>query len=98
MDLRNLTIKKFSDGLRKKEFSALEATKAYLAEIKKKNPAIHAYLSVSEDVAIKDAEAADALIASGETHGDLLGVPLALKDNMLIAGGPATAASKILEK
>ena len=95
--LRNLTIKKFHEGLLKKEFSALETTQGFFEYINKKNPEIDAYLSLAEESAVREAEMTDIAIAKGEEIGELAGVPLAIKDNILIKGLPATAASKILE-
>ncbi len=95
--LQKLTIKKFGEGLLKKEFSALEIAQVYFSEIKQNDGKIGAYLSLNEVGALRDAEAVDISIAKGEFVGALAGVPLAIKDNMLIKGLPATSGSKILE-
>ena len=95
--LRNLTIKSFHDGLVKKKFSALEIAKEFFKRIASTNEDIGAYLSLNEERALSDAEALDFAIGEGEKIGLLAGVPLAIKDNILIKGLPATAASKILE-
>ena len=95
MDLRNLTIKKARRMLDSKEITAVELASAYLEEIKKKNPELNAYLEVYDDV-LAQAEAADKRIQVGEST-PLLGIPLAIKDNILIQGKKVTAASKILE-
>ncbi|MDO8664508.1 MAG: Asp-tRNA(Asn)/Glu-tRNA(Gln) amidotransferase subunit GatA [Candidatus Liptonbacteria bacterium] len=95
--LHNLTIKKFHDELLKKEFSAFEITKGFFKEISERDSEIGAYLSLNEEDAFRQAKAVDASIADGKSIGVLAGVPLAIKDNMLIKGLPATAASKILE-
>jgi len=97
VSLHSLTIKKFHDGLLKKEFSALEMTQAFFGWIEKKDKEIGAYLSLHKDEAVCQAEAADLKIAKGEPLNVLAGAPLAIKDNILIEGLPATAASKILE-
>ena len=95
--LHDLTIKKFHDGLLNKEFSALEVTQAYFRRIKEHDGEIGAYLSLAEESATHDAGAVDVAVAEGEDVGMLAGVPLGIKDNILIKGLPATAASKILE-
>lgn len=95
--LRNLTIKSFHDGLLEKKFSALEIAQASFAHIKERDGEIGAFLSLAEESAIRDAEAVDLAVAKDEALGDLAGVTLAIKDNILIKGLPATAASKILE-
>ncbi len=93
----DLTIKKFHDGLLAKKFSALEVAQAYFARIKEKDSEIGAYLSLAEESALRAAEAVDLAVAKDEPINDLAGVPLGIKDNILIKGLPATAASKILE-
>ena len=95
--LHDLTIKKFHEGLLKKEFSALEMTQAFFDWIAKKDGEIGAYLSIHKEGACRAAEAADLRIAKDEPVSFLAGVPLAIKDNILIEGLPATAASKILK-
>lgn len=95
--LRGLTIKKFHEGLLNKKFSALEITQAFFGHIKHYDEKIGAYLSLAEESATREAEAVDVAIAKDEDIPMLAGVPLAIKDNILIKNLPATAASKILE-
>jgi len=97
MNLDNLTIKRFHDGLVNKEFTALDVVTDFYKSIAQKDKEIGAYLSLQKDVALKQAELIDIAVAKGENVGMLAGVPLAIKDNMLIEGAPATAGSKILE-
>lgn len=97
MHLHDLTIKKFHDGLVKGEFKALEITEAYFNYINEKDKEIGAYLTFLKDDAFKQAEAADIAVAKGENLPPLAGVPMAIKDNILIEGHRATAGSKILE-
>ena len=97
MHLHDLTIKKFHQGLLNKEFSALEITQDFFNWIEKKDQEIGAYLSLNKDLAVRQAEEADLKIAKNEPVSLLAGVPLAVKDNLLIDGLPATAASKILK-
>ena len=97
IELHNLTIKKFHAGLQKKEFKALEVVEDYFDYIKERDHEIGAYLSLTEAAALKQAEEADLAIAKGEVLAPLAGVPLAIKDNILIKGGQATAGSKILK-
>jgi aspartyl-tRNA(Asn)/glutamyl-tRNA(Gln) amidotransferase subunit A len=95
--LHNLTIKKFHEGLLSKEFSALEVTQAYFQRIKSHDKEIGAYLSLAEESATRDASAVDVAIAEGENIGVIAGVPLAIKDCILIKDLPATSGSRILE-
>lgn len=93
--LEQLTIRTAHDAMRAGRFSAVELTRAYLAEIEKKNRGLNAYLEVFADAAAQ-AAAADARFKDG-TAGMLTGIPIAVKDNILIKGRRVGAASKILE-
>jgi len=96
MKLEELTIEQTAAGLRKKEFSAVDVCKAYLNKIKKDNKNIFAYLLVDEKGALAQAKAADDLISKNK--GSILtGIPVAIKDNILIEGLKCTSGSKILE-
>ncbi|OGF64271.1 glutaminyl-tRNA synthase (glutamine-hydrolyzing) subunit A [Candidatus Giovannonibacteria bacterium RIFCSPHIGHO2_01_FULL_45_24] len=92
-----MTIKEFHEALKNRKISAREVVISYLDEIKKKNSELNAYLEIFENDALGRAKEIDERIASGETPGELWGVPLAIKDNILIRGKIASAASKILE-
>jgi aspartyl-tRNA(Asn)/glutamyl-tRNA(Gln) amidotransferase subunit A len=94
--LRDLTIKKFHNGLLAKEFSALEITQAFFSHIKERDKEIGAYLTLTEDLAVREAEAVDLAVAKGGEVGDVAGVPLAVKDAILVKGERATGASRIL--
>ena len=96
MDLADLTISKIHKALQEKQFSATELVQAFLARVKKEDVKIHAYLSVTEDLALEAAAKVDAKIADGLDIGPIEGVPCAIKDNILIEGAQCTAASKIL--
>ncbi len=96
MDISTLTICEAADGLRKKSFSSVELTKAVLKAIEKKDADLNAYLSVDAGGALRQAEAADGARAAGQ-DGDLLGVPIAIKDLINVEGQPCTCASKQLE-
>jgi aspartyl-tRNA(Asn)/glutamyl-tRNA(Gln) amidotransferase subunit A len=96
MDLRRLTIKELSEKLNKREISAVELTKAYLIKIHEDNPKYNVYTCISEEEALKGAEAADKAIVAGETHV-LSGIPMGIKDNMCTKGVGTTCASKMLQ-
>jgi len=97
MKLENLTIASITEGLRKKEFSAEEVTNAYLTAISEKDREIHSYLFVADSLARETAKAVDKEIAAGRPLRALSGIPIALKDNLLVKDLPATAGSRILE-
>ncbi len=95
IDLKNLTIKKAHAALIKGEYTAVDLASAYLEQIKNTDKEIHAYLEVFSDV-LEQAKAADAKIKSGNATL-LTGIPIAIKDNILIKGRIASSASKALE-
>lgn len=97
MNLDTLTVAEARRALDAKEYSALDLTNAYLERIEQRDGDIHAYLEVWKDSARAEAKAADQIIARGEAKA-LTGIPIAIKDNILIAGRVASAGSKMLEK
>lgn len=92
-----MTVLEFHEKLKSGKMSAREAIFAYLEKIKKENKTLNAYLEVFEEDVLKQAQKIDERIASGETPGILWGVPVAVKDNILVEGKIASASSKILE-
>lgn len=98
MKLNELTIKEAIEGLKSKEFSSVELTKACLDQIKKHNPLLNAFIAICEDFALYEAKKADALALQGETleAKPLLGIPIALKDLFSTKGIKTTAGSKVL--
>ncbi len=101
MELQNFTIEQINKALKEKEFSVKELTQAYFSQIKKTDSEIGAYLSLTEDLALKQAEASDdkikELISENKEIPKLLGIPCAIKDNILVKGEKCTTASKMLE-
>ena len=94
-DLTSLTIAKAREGLRKKEFSALEFTEAYIAAIEKSR-ILNAYIVETPDKAREMAKASDAKLAKGE-GGALEGIPLGIKDLYATKGVHTQACSHILD-
>ncbi|MFA5000804.1 MAG: Asp-tRNA(Asn)/Glu-tRNA(Gln) amidotransferase subunit GatA [Candidatus Paceibacterota bacterium] len=100
--LKKLSIKSAHAGLVKGDFTAVELAEAYLVEIEKKNPELNAYLEVFADVK-EQAEGVDKKIAEARKAGQeglldiLIGLPMAIKDNILIKGRQCSSASKMLE-
>jgi len=93
MDTKTAKIKDLQTALESGEETAVSLAEKYLAAITADTT--ESFLGVYDDV-LEQAKAADARRAGGET-GPLLGIPLAVKDNMLIDGKPVSAGSKILE-
>ncbi len=94
-DLTSLTIATAREGLRKKEFSALELTEAYIAAIEKAR-ILNAYIVETPDKARTMAKASDAKLANGE-GGALEGIPLGIKDLYATKGIHTQACSHILD-
>ncbi|PIS34779.1 MAG: Asp-tRNA(Asn)/Glu-tRNA(Gln) amidotransferase GatCAB subunit A [Parcubacteria group bacterium CG08_land_8_20_14_0_20_43_9] len=97
MDLSSLTIKKLAQGLGEKEFSCEEMIGAYLGNITKNDKTINAFMSVFDKEALAAAGEIDALISRKEKLPALAGVPVAVKDNILVKGKRTTAGSKVLD-
>ena len=93
-ELTRKSIAELAAGLRAREFSAVELARSYLDAIGAENGGLNVYLEVYDD-AIEQARDADARIAAGASS-PFAGVPVAVKDNILIRGRRATAGSKIL--
>jgi aspartyl-tRNA(Asn)/glutamyl-tRNA(Gln) amidotransferase subunit A len=97
MSFTNLTAFDIAEKVRSQEMKAEAVTTAYLDRIRNLEPRIHAFNEVFHDKALQQAKTIDARVAKGEAVGPLAGVPIAIKDNMLIRGEHCTCSSKILE-
>jgi aspartyl-tRNA(Asn)/glutamyl-tRNA(Gln) amidotransferase subunit A len=84
------------EGLRSRQFSAVELTRAILDAISERDGSLGAYLWVDRDDTLRQAEAADKKRAAGE-DGPLLGIPLAIKDNLNVFAQPCTCGSRIMK-
>jgi aspartyl-tRNA(Asn)/glutamyl-tRNA(Gln) amidotransferase subunit A len=89
------TITQLSQGLRRREVSAVEITQDYLKRIERLNPALNAFITVTAESALAEARRAEEEILRGEWRGPLHGVPVALKDLIDTAGVRTTAASAL---
>lgn len=96
LDLSTTTITSALTSMKKKEYSSVELTKAHLEQIKKTNPTLQAFLTVTESEALIQADEADQKIANG-VELPLLGIPVALKDLFVTKDIRTTAASKVLD-
>lgn len=95
-DFTQLSAKELATGYRAGAFTAREVTQTYLRKIENENPKLNAFLEVFDD-AEKQAKAADEMLQKEDNAHPLTGVPIAFKDNILIEGKVASAASKMLE-
>jgi aspartyl-tRNA(Asn)/glutamyl-tRNA(Gln) amidotransferase subunit A len=95
IDLNNLSIKKAKNAFEMSEYTPSELVSEYLDVIEKKDPEIKAYLEVFKDDALSQAKEIEKKIKEGK-EGKLSGIPIAVKDNILIEGKISSASSKML--
>jgi len=94
--MHTLTLAEQSQKLQSKEFSSVELTAHYLDRIKKVDPDLNSYVTVTEEQALAQAKAADQRIAAGD-NTPLTGVPIAHKDIFCTNGVRTTCGSRMLE-
>lgn len=91
-----LSIQALGRAYRDRSLSPVEVTRAVLARIERLNPRLNAYITVTAETALAEAEKAEQDFGRGVDRGALQGVPLSLKDLYWTAGVRTTAASRIL--
>ena len=91
-DLHQLSVRKLSEGLAAKQFSAVELTQHYLNRIASLDQHINSYITVTDQQALAQAQLADQARQEG-TAGLLSGIPLAHKDIFCTQGIKTTAGS-----
>lgn len=89
------TATEIGELIRTREVTSVQATQALLDHAHSLNDTINAYISFRDDRALAEATQADEEIESGNHRGPLHGVPMAIKDNLYMAGEITTMASKI---
>ncbi len=95
MNIKDLTILKASKALKSGEFSCTDLIKSFLKEINKKEKKINAFITLFEDEALKQAKEKDK--KSYKHKGILDGIPIIIKDNILLKDKKCSAGSKILK-
>ncbi len=95
IDIKNLTIEKAGEMLQNGEVTSVDLVSVCLSNIEEKNKDLNIFLEVFSD-ALEQAKKADEIIKTGK-GGPLTGIPIAIKDNILISGRKVSAASKMLE-
>jgi aspartyl-tRNA(Asn)/glutamyl-tRNA(Gln) amidotransferase subunit A len=95
--LYDLTIDQAHKLLKNRELSSVELTKAVLERISQVEEKVHAFVTVSKESALSQAEEADKCLKSGDAS-PLTGVPALIKDNMCTRGIRTTCSSHMLEK
>lgn len=90
------TIAQLSSGLQKGEFSSSEITREYLDRIAAVDCQYNSFITVTPELAMQQAESADAIIRDGEA-GPMTGIPIAHKDIFCTKGIKTSAGSKMLD-
>ena len=91
------TIRELREGIVSGVVSAVELAEQYYARIAAHNPLLNVYLSLTRDQALEQAASVDAAAAKGESLGPLAGIPVGIKDVLVMQGAPSTAGSAILK-
>lgn len=95
-ELTQKTVYELAKALRKKEFSSVELTQAYLDQIDANDKTIGAYITVTAEQALQSAKAFDDGRCDARDVSPLAGIPCGIKDNMCTKGIKTTCASKML--
>jgi aspartyl-tRNA(Asn)/glutamyl-tRNA(Gln) amidotransferase subunit A len=96
MDLTSLTIETARTAVQQRTTSALALAEAHYARIQKEDGRVGAFLTLSKERALEQADRIDRMAAEGKTLPALGGVPVGVKDVMVTRGVRTTAGSKIL--
>ena len=93
----DLTALELAAAIKRGETTAVEAAAACISRIKEREPEIHAFITLDEEGAMRQAKTVQAEIEAGKLTGPLAGVPAAVKDNICTRGLPTTCGSRMLE-
>lgn len=96
-DILYLSIRELGDLIRQRKISPVALTESYLARSESLGPKLNAYATITRDLAMKQAHAAETEIAAGKIRGPLHGVPYGLKDLIAVEGYPTTWGAKPFE-
>ena len=88
------TLSEAANQIRNRRLSSVELTNDCLERIERLNPTLNAFLTVTGELALEQASAADTEIAAGNYRGPLHGIPIALKDLIDVVGVRTTAGSR----
>jgi aspartyl-tRNA(Asn)/glutamyl-tRNA(Gln) amidotransferase subunit A len=102
-NLVDLSLAQMGQALRSGELSSRDLTRAFLARIERLEPELHAFITLTPELALTQAEQADRRLAVWRKEQDgsplptLLGIPLAVKDILCVSGVRCTCGSRLLE-
>ncbi|HEX4757450.1 MAG TPA: Asp-tRNA(Asn)/Glu-tRNA(Gln) amidotransferase subunit GatA [Terracidiphilus sp.] len=91
------TLASLRTGLATGRIKAVDLANSYYERIERKNPRLNIYLSLTKERALEQAARIDAIASRGNPLPPLAGIPVGIKDVLVMKGAPATAGSKILE-
>jgi aspartyl-tRNA(Asn)/glutamyl-tRNA(Gln) amidotransferase subunit A len=94
IDVLYLGVAELAARIKARQLSSVELTQAYLDRSKKFGGALNAYATLTPDLALQQARAADAEIKAGKYRGPLHGIPYAAKDLLAVKGYPTTWGAK----
>jgi len=97
MSLLHESIESLESKLKNKEIKPSDLVKESLDRIKATEDKIGSFITVTEEVALKQAEELDRRQEAGDVEGKLFGIPMGIKDNIVTKDIQTTCASKILE-
>ncbi|HYA89450.1 MAG TPA: amidase [archaeon] len=93
-DILYLPVRELGKRLRTKQISPVELTESYLARSEKVGTQLNAYATLTRELALEQARAAEKEIAGGRVRGPLHGIPYAAKDLLAVKGYPTTWGAK----
>jgi Asp-tRNA(Asn)/Glu-tRNA(Gln) amidotransferase A subunit family amidase len=89
-DVLYLSVRELGDRIRTRQLSPVELTESYLARSERLDLQLQAYVTITRDLALRQARAAEAEIAAGKYRGPLHGIPYAAKDLLAVKGYKTT--------
>ena len=93
-DVLYMPVRELGTRIRSKQISPVELTESYLARSERLGPKLNAYVTITRELALQQARAAEKEIATGKYRGPLHGVPYAAKDLLAVKGYPTTWGAK----
>ncbi len=90
VDIAFLTVQELAKLISSKQITSTELTKLYIKRLKKYNDTLLCVVTLTEELALKQAAQADREIAAGNYRGLLHGIPYGVKDLMSVPGYPTT--------
>jgi aspartyl-tRNA(Asn)/glutamyl-tRNA(Gln) amidotransferase subunit A len=97
-DVLYLSVTELAAQIQSGKLSPVELTQAYLDRSRKLGPQLNAYATLTPDLAMKQAQAAESEIKAGKYRGPLHGIPYAAKDLLAVPGYPTTWGAKPFAK